>query len=235
MTTAQQVISTAYAAGITLTVVGGELKIKGKRGDDFDRIVGLLKPVKAAVIDALMPAAVIYSGVPFGTPDPSLEVELTLDASTSDLTYFVGAIVTRTELDILQARVNAKGWSIHTLPAGDNVYVTGLSAQRSMGNILVGGDDGAGNCYYAIKPGSPLYKRFATGKEYKAWLWPKIKDTLDGDADILAELYTIVNAPWVGADIYVDGQHADVVVAAAQYLLNQYSADGLPIFTKGKA
>jgi hypothetical protein len=395
MMTAQQVISTAYDAGITLTVVGGELKIKGKRGADLDRIVGLLKPVKAAVIDALAPvkslpievevkdqndlqptselinsevpkpplptelwitgatsfvslealaelqknytctwghdsrgysvtydanetsvtpvtevqSAPLPEGIDIRTADPnayighiidagqfdilaergrsegfgiqclpqseaylcdwklvkvwdlatgyngdklptidspSLEVELTLDAETTDLFCFVGAIVTRPELDILQARTDAKGWTLHTLPTGDTFYITGVSESDNwhvdgpgpkcvLGNILVGGAEGEGNCYYSIKPGSPLYQRFATGKEYKAWLWPKIKDNLDGDADILAELYTIINAPWVGADIYVDGQHADVVVAAANYLLSKYSADGLPIFTKGKA
>jgi hypothetical protein len=224
---AQQVISTAYDAGITLTVEAGQLKIKGTRGDDFDRIVGLLRPVKADVIEALMPAPVVDAWV-------QLEVELTLDAKTTDLTDFVGAIVTRPELDILQARVTAKGWTLHTLPAGDNFYVTGLAAQRSMGNILVGGEAGEGNCFYAIKPGSPLYQRFATGKEYKQWLWPRISDE-SGDADVIAALYEIVNGAWVGCDVFVDGPHADIVCAAANYLLSQYSSEGVPILTKGKA
>jgi hypothetical protein len=316
MMTAQQVISDAYDAGITLTVVGGELKIKGKRGDDFDRIVGLLKPVKAAVIEALTPVETssidLVSPSPIAIETPSapvdprsllgqvisqaqmdelldrglvegfgvqgewqsdeypcewklvrvwdlptgyngdklpevapLEVELTLDAETTDLFCFVGAIVTRPELDILQARINAKGWSIHTLRAGDALYITGVSESDNwhvdgpgpkcvLGSILVGDAEGAGNCFYTVKPGSPLYKRFATGKEYKAWLWPKIKDNLDGNADVIAELYTIINADWVGADIYIAGDHADVVVAAANYLLSKYSVDGLPILTKGK-
>jgi hypothetical protein len=157
------------------------------------------------------------------------ELDFTLDPKTSDLTDFVGAIVTPLDMMVLQARVNAKGWSIHTLPSGDDWYVTGLSARHDTGKILVGGAEGEGNCFYAIKPGSVLYKRFATAGEYKQWLWQGMQD----DVDVIVEMFNIINAPWVGADIYIDGPYAEVVVAAAGYMLSQYSSDGLPIFTKG--
>jgi hypothetical protein len=97
--------------------------------------------------------------------------------------------------------------------------------QREFGKIIAGGNPGEGHYHYIIKPGNPLYQRLPSAQDYKRWIWPKMSE----DADVLAELYTIINGAFVGCDVYVDGPHADAVVGAAGYLFNQYGGKLLPI------
>lgn len=53
--TAQQVIAHAQSAGLTITADGDKLNIKGKRGETFNQVVALIKPIKADIIKALTP------------------------------------------------------------------------------------------------------------------------------------------------------------------------------------
>lgn len=224
---ATTVIELAQSAGLTLTVTGDSLNIKGVRTPEFDRVIELIKPIKADVVAALSAAAAVESLT-------TLEEELTLDPLTDDAVLFVGAIITQEELDALQKRASANGNTLHARPSGDKWYVTGYSVRAMSGKIIAGGAPDAGHYRYTIKPGTPLYYRARDNNEYKRWLWPRIQDDQGGDAAVIAELYAIINGAWVGCDVYVDGPFSDVVVAAAGWLYNQYTVDGLPIFTKGK-
>ncbi len=216
---AKTAIAKAQQLGIILTVKDGMIYPSGATSPEARALLAQMKPIKQAIIDELV--------WPRGE---ALEVELTPLPVTDDLTCFVGAIVAPDVLEVLQERATAQGWTLHTLPSGDKWYITGIEAPATpMGKIIAGGAPDEGHYHYIIKPGTPLYHRAADFKAYKQWLWPKMQNDT-GDAAVLAELYTIINGAWVGCDVYVDGPHADAVVAAAGWLLNQYAGQGLPIF-----
>lgn len=199
-------IDQAHSLGLTLTVKDGMINAHGKRTPDVVALLEQMKPMKAAIIQALQ-------------PEPLRK----LLPITDDLTDFVGAIVDNETLDILQERCNALNWTLHTLPSGEKWYVTGYQARRDMGKLIAGGSPTEGHYHYVIKPGTPLYFKAPDDAAYRRWIWAKMQDNETGDAAVLAELYVIINGPWVGCDVYVDGPYAAMVVAAAGYLLNHYT------------
>jgi len=226
MMNAKEAIAKAQALGVTLTVRDGMIYPSGATSPEARALLWGMRPLKQAIIDeverretqALIDAATQQHDAAL-SPEPA----------TSDLTHFVGAIVRSDTLNVLQGRCVALGWTLHTLPADDKWYITGMSAKREMGKIIAGGKPEEGHYHYAIKPWTPLYHRTTDSKAHNQWLWPKMQDDT-GDADVLAALYTIINGAWVGCDVYVDGPNADVVMAAAAYLLNQYRDKTLPIW-----
>lgn len=206
-------IDQAKELGLTLTVKDGMINAHGKRTPAIMALLDQMKPIKQAIIDALTQPAVL---------EP-------LDPITADLTGFVGAIVDNETLDILQQRCNALNWTLHTLPAGDQWYITGYHAQRELGKIIAGAATNAGHYHYVIKPGTPLHFKALDDAAYKRWIWAKMQDSDTGDAAVLSELYVIINGAWVGCDVYVDGPHASMVVAASGYLFNHYQDTKPPL------
>lgn len=158
-----------------------------------------------------------------------LDAMLTLDPATSDLTQFVGAIVTVDALNTLQKRCQAKGWTLHARQGGDGWYVSGIEAKRTFGKLIAGGKKDDGHYHYEIKPGTPLHR--PESATYKAWLWQQMQA---GNADVVRALYEVFNGAWVGCDVYVFGPNADGVVAAAGYLMNNYNGESLPILAEPK-
>ena len=207
-------INQAKELGLTLTVRDGMINAHGKRTPEVMSLLEQMKPMKAAIVETLTQPAVLES---------------TLDPTTADLTDFVGAIVDNETLAILQQRCNALNWTLHTLPADAKWYVTGYHVQRCFGKIIAGAATNAGHYHYVIKPGTPLYFKAPDESAYKRWIWAKMQDSETGDAAVLAELYVIINGAWVGCDVYVDGPHASMVVAAAGYLFNQYNDTKPPL------
>lgn len=223
---AKEAIARANELGVTLTVKDGMIYPSGATSPEARALLVGMRPLKQAIIDEVerRETQILVDEVA-----QQFAPEMAPDAATADLTAFVGAIVDNDVLGVLQGRCVALGWTLHTLPSDDKWYITGMSAKREMGKIIAGGKPEEGHYHYTIKPGTPLYHRSADSKAYKAWLWPKMQDDT-GDADVLAALYTIINGAWVGCDVYVDGPNADVVAAAAGYLLNQYRGKTLPIW-----
>lgn len=213
MSNALTLIDQARSIGLTLTVRDGMIYPSGVTSPEARALLALMKPIKQAIIDALTQPAV---------PEP-------LDPVTADLTDFVGAIVDSGTLAILQKRCNALKWTLHTLPAGDQWHVTGYHAQRELGKIIAGAATNEGHYHYVIKPGTPLHLKAPDDAAYKRWIWAKMQDSDTGDAAVIAELYAIINGAWVGCDVYVDGPHASMVVAAAGYLFNQYQDTKPPL------
>lgn len=214
MTDALTLIDQAKELGLTLTVKDGMINAHGKRTPDVMALLEQMKPMKAAIIDALtQPAA----------------IEPTLDPETADLTDFVGANVDNDALAILQKRCNALNWTLHAKPSDDKWHITGYHAQRCFGKIIAGAATNAGHYHYVVKPGTPLYFSAPDDAAYKRWIWAKMQDGETGDAAVIAELYAIINGAWVGCDVYVDGPHASMVVAAAGYLLNHYTDTKPPL------
>lgn len=99
--------------------------------------------------------------------------------------------------------------------------------QRTFGKIIAGGKPGKHNYRYIIKPGQPLYRKESA--DYKRWLWSKMQDDENADDKVINALYEVINGAWVGCDVYVDGPNASAVVAAAGYLLNQYTSTQMPL------
>lgn len=205
-------IDQAKAMGLTLTVKDGMINAHGKRTPEVMSLLEQMKPMKAAIIQAL-------------TPEPLRK----LLPITDDLTDFVGAIVDDDTLAILQERCNALNWTLHALPSAEKWYVTGYHARRVMGKLIVGAATNAGHYHYVIKPGTPLYFKAPDDAAYKRWIWAKMQDSETGDAAVLAELYVIINGAWVGCDVYIDGPYASMVLAAAGYLLNHYQETKPPL------
>lgn len=216
-------IAKAQTLGVTLTVRDGMIYPSGATSPEARALLVQMRPIKQAIIDALT-----------WPQNDALEAELRPDPRTGDLTNFVGAIVTSEDLAVLQQRATANRWTLHTLPSGDKWYISGLTARCDFGRIIAGGAPDEGHYHYVIKPATPLYHRAANFTAYKQWLWPKMQNDT-GDAAVLAELYTIINGAWAGCNVYVDGPHADAVVAAAGWLLNQYQGKELPIWSQRKA
>lgn len=205
-------IDQAKELGLTLTVKEGMINANGKRTPEVMALLEQMKPIKQAIIQALTP-------LPAELPDPA----------TADLTDFVGVVVNSEDLAILQERCNALTWTLHTQPDGDKWRVTGYHAQRCFGKIIAGAATNEGHYHYVIKPGTPLYFKAPDNAAYKRWIWAKMQDSETGDAAVLSELYVIINGAWVGCDVYVDGPHASMVVAAAGYLFNNYQDTKPPL------
>lgn len=55
MMTAQQAIAFAQSAGLTVTATDGKLIVRGKRGETFDQVLAMIKPIKDEVVKALTP------------------------------------------------------------------------------------------------------------------------------------------------------------------------------------
>lgn len=219
---AKEAITKAGELGVTLTVRDGMIYPSGATTPEAKALLVQMRPIKQAIIDELV--------WPHGA---TVEATLHPDPATADLCCFVGAIVPSDVLSVLQSRCVALGWALHTLPSDSKWYVTGMSAKREMGKLIVGAAPDEGHYHYVIKPGTPLCHRAKDATAYKLWLWPKMQEQ-GGDAAVLAELYTIVNGAWVGCDVYVDGPNADMVMAAAGWLLNQYKGKELPIWSNKK-
>lgn len=217
---AKEAIAKAQALGVTLAVKGGMIHPTGATSPEARALLVQMIPMKQDIIEALT-----------WPQNEALEAELRPDPRTGDLTFFVGAIVAADALAVLQKRCDEKGWTLHTRPSDSKWYVSGMEARREFGKLIVGAAPDEGHYHYVIKPGTPLYHKAADHKAYKSWLWPKMQEDT-GDAAVLGELYTIINGAWVGCDVYVDGLHADAVIAAAGWLLNQYKGKGLPILNK---
>lgn len=209
---ATTLIDQAKELGLTLTVKDGMINAHGKRTPEVMSLLEQMKPMKAAIIQAL-------------TPEPLRK----LLPITDDLTDFVGAIVDDDTLAILQERCNALNWTLHALPSAEKWYVAGYHARRVMGKLIVGAATNAGHYHYVIKPGTPLYFKAPDDAAYKRWIWAKMQDSETGDAAVLAELYVIINGAWVGCDVYIDGPYASMVLAAAGYLLNHYQETKPPL------
>lgn len=214
---AKEAIAKAQSLGITLTVRDGMIHPTGATSPEARALLAQMKGIKQAIIDELI-----------WPRNEALEAELSPDPMDADVTAFVGAIVNADTLAALQQRATANGWTLHTRPSDTKWYITGLDARREFGKLIVGAAPDAGHYHYTIKPGTPLHNPALDFKAYKQWLWPKMQNDT-GDAAVLAELYTIINGPWVGCDVYVDGPNADVVMAAAGWLLNQYTDKRLPL------
>lgn len=105
--------------------------------------------------------------------------------------------------------------------------------QREFGKIIAGGKPSKHSYRYVIKPGTPLYRRERDEQAYKRWLWSSMNDE-SGSAEVLYELYVIINGAWVGCDVYVEGPFASGVVAAAGYLMNQYTGEQMPLVERRK-
>lgn len=216
MTDALTLIDQAKALGLTLTVKDGMIYPSGVTSPEVRALLALMKPMKQAIIEALTNPVVV-------------EPESKLDPATADLTDFVGANVDSDALAILQSRCNALNWTLHARQADEKWHITGYHAHREFGKIIAGAATNAGHYHYVIKPGTPLYFKATDDAAYKRWIWAKMQDGETGDAAVIAELYVIINGAWVGCDVYVDGPHASMVVAAAGYLLNQYKDTKPPL------
>lgn len=217
---AKEAIAKAKDLGVTLAVKDGMIHPTGATSPEARALLVQMIPMKQAIIEALT-----------WPQNEALEAELAPLPLTDDLTCFVGAIVDDDVLEVLQQRAIAERWTLHTLPSDDKWYISGLTARREFGKLIVGAAPDAGHYHYVIKSGTPLYHKAADHKAYKSWLWTKMQEDT-GDAAVLAELYTIINGAWVGCDVYIDGPNADAVIAAAGWLLNQYKDKGLPILNK---
>lgn len=100
--------------------------------------------------------------------------------------------------------------------------------KRVWGKIAAGAAMKGCHYQYAISQGSPLYQQMDS-REYKRWLWNRIQDDDNADDNVICALYEIINGAYLGSDVYVEGPHADIIVAAIGWLLNQYKVQGVSI------
>jgi len=106
---------------------------------------------------------------------------------------------------------------IITALAHDTIAPVAGIYKRNYGDIVVydGGNLSPANALIEI--GSDLRIHQPESPHFKVWLWRQMQV----DADLLAELYEIVNLAYIGVNVHITGNNAAAIAAAAMYELEQ--------------